>query len=432
LLVGLGVACSTNGSSLQVSSGRGGVGAGQKDGPGADASAGSSDGDASLADGFSSVDVPVALGPDAHVDEHTNAFEVNPAGGYGGTVDSGPISRGGAFGVGGSAGYAGSGGSVVDASADENERPDVLDAKGVADVPADALAGPDSGGVPICLSILSLGQPAELVSGTGTADAFQRYINTYSTDPGSGATSVMTVVTKQVPISDGLLKGYNVLILQALEDSAYAGLWTFTQSETDALARWVSNGGSLITMAGYGGNSSEIQPLNQLLGGANAWSGISYNADDIFTSCPDNLCYCSDSSIPFAGWQDDYADFNRLTHHLAKVGIFHGRSINCAGSDCQFFAKDDSGHNVGIAKKLGKGHLVAWADEWVTHTSEWGLYSSPWDTYPECANAARTARLMFSVPQFWYNIFYWSVPDKQWCFILTIPPDANPSQMIAL
>ena len=36
LLVGLGVACSTNGSSLQVGSGSGGAGAGQKDGPGAD------------------------------------------------------------------------------------------------------------------------------------------------------------------------------------------------------------------------------------------------------------------------------------------------------------------------------------------------------------------------------------------------------------
>ena len=426
------MACSTNGPSLQVSSGSGGVGAGQKDGPGADASAGSSDCDASLADGFSSIDAPVVLGPDAHVDERTNAFEVNPADGHGGTVDSGAISRGGASGFGGSAGYAGSGGSVADASAGGNERPEVLDAKGVADVPADTLVGPGSGGVPICLSILSLGQPAKLVSGTGNSDAFQRYINTYSTDPGSGTTSVMTLVTNRVSITDELLKDYDVLILQALEDSAYAGLWTFTQSETDALARWVSNGGALIALAGYGANASEIQPLNQLLGGANAWSGISYNGDDIFTSCPDNLCYCSNSSIPFAGWQDDYADFNQLTHHLTKVGIFYGRSINCAGSDCQFFAKDASGHNVGIAKRLGKGHLVAWADDWVTYTSEWGLYSSQWDTHAECTNAARTAQLTFSMPQFWYNIFYWSVPDKQWCFILTIPPDANPSQMITL
>src|ERR1039457_2152813 len=51
---------------------------------------------------------------------------------------------------------------------------------------------------------------------------------------------------------------------QALEDNEYTGLWSFTPAEVDSLSRWVTDkGGALITMTGYGSQSTEVTPLNQ-------------------------------------------------------------------------------------------------------------------------------------------------------------------------
>jgi hypothetical protein len=337
-------------------------------------------------------------------------------------------------------GSSGSSGFFVDTDASFT-LPDTRKADLMADVQP---FGYDDAGTPICLSILSLGQPAHYGAGSGTTDstdAFQTYVNTYTKNANTGTTSVMTMVKKFTSLTDDFLSHYNVIILQALEDTEYNGLWSFTQSDTDALKRWVNDkGGALITMTGYGGNTTEVNPLNQLL----SFSGISYKTDDIFSSCPDSMCYCTDSSIPFDGWQSDYADQSlehNLTHDLKKVGVFHGRSINCTDSACQVFAKDSSGDKVGVAKVVGKGHVVAWADEWVTYTSQWGIQASQWDTHAECTggdngshsdalNPPHTAKLTYNVPQFWNNVFSWSSPDMQWCFSIAAPPDADPAQTV--
>jgi hypothetical protein len=291
--------------------------------------------------------------------------------------------------------------------------------------------GYDDAGTPICLAILSLGQPAHYGNQSGggdSTDAFQNYMNTYTQNANTGTTSMMTMIKKFTPLTDDLLSHYNVLVLQALEDSEYTGLWTFTQSDTDALKRWVTDkGGAVVAMTGYGGNTTEVNPLNQLL----SFSGISYNTDDIFNSCPDNMCYCSYNSVGFNGWLSDNSDAKQLTHDLKKVGVFHGRSINCTGSECQVFAKDSSGNKVGVAKVIGKGHVVAWADEWVTYTSQWGLVDGQYDnatTYAQCV--PYTPKNSYSVPQFWYDVFSWSSPDMQWCFTINVPPDADPGQTV--
>ncbi len=349
----------------------------------------------------------------------------------GGNQGGGGISPGG--------GSSGSSGFFVDTDASFTP-PDTRKADLMPDVEP---FGYDDAGTPICMAILSLGQPGGTGAGNGNdnTNAFQDYMNKY-TQSATGATSTMTMLRKHTTITADFLKGYNVLVLQALEDDINAGsIWTISQSETDALAKWVQDGGSLITMSGYSANSNEVQPLNQLLGGSNKWSGISYNADDIFGTCPDNMCYCTDSSIPFDGWQSDYADNDQLTHDLKKVGVFHGRSINCSGSDCQVFAKDSSGTKIGVGKVVGKGRVVAWADEWVTYTSQWGVQTSQWDSNVQCTGGddgshtdalrePHTAKLTYSIPQFWYNIFSWSQPDLKWCFIINVPPEAGPGQTV--
>jgi hypothetical protein len=301
-----------------------------------------------------------------------------------------------------------------------------------ADLPPDTFPFKvDENGNAICLAILSLGQPAHYgnQSGNGdSTDAFQTFMNTYTQNANTGTTSTMTMIKTFTPLTDGLLNQYNVVILQALEDSEYTGLWTYTQSDTDALAKWVKAGGALITMTGYGGNSDEVTPLNQLL----SFSGISYvPLPDTFTACPDNMCYCAYSAIGFDGWTTDYADYDQLTRSLKKVGVFHGRAINCSDSSCQIFAKDATQGNVGVAKVIENGHVLAWGDEWVTYTSQWGLVDGQYDdaaTYPQCV--PYTPKNSYSVPQFWYNVFRWSVPSMQWCFTITVPPTADPGQQI--
>jgi hypothetical protein len=289
----------------------------------------------------------------------------------------------------------------------------------------------DAGNCDICLTILSLGQPAhygEQSGGGDNTDAFQNFMNT-------NTNAKMVMLKTYTPLTDSLLNQYDVVILQALEDSEYTGLWSYSQSDVAALTKWVNNGGAIISMSGYGSNVSEVQPLNQLL----SPFGITYNPDNIFdaSACTDNLCYCSYGSIPFTNWQAGDADSSAITTNhdgntLGKVGIFLGRSINCSG-DCSVFATDPkpvSGEgSVGVAKVIGNGRVFAWADEWVTYTSQWGLTPDPtYDnakTYAQCVG--HTPYTSYAVPQFWYNAFKWAVPSAA-CF--TIDQPANPVQQI--
>jgi hypothetical protein len=297
----------------------------------------------------------------------------------------------------------------------------------------------DAGNCTLCqpVRILSLGQPAKYGAGSGSTDntkAFQDFMNS-----NTGGTATMTMVTKSSTIKGLNLDQYDVVILQALEDSEYTGLWSFTSDDSAALRDWVSKGGALITMSGYGGNPTEVNPLNQLLGnGADNWSGISYNTDDTFNSCPNNLCYCAYSSVAFDGWQTSCAACAAITvNHdkstLGKVGVFHGRSINCTGSDCQVFAKDPTYGIVGVAKTIGSGRVVAWGDEWVTYTSQWGLaadtsqsaYDDP-NKSPQCVG--QTPYQSYVVPQFWYNVFRWAAQTS--CLTIVLPPTVSTVQGI--
>jgi hypothetical protein len=286
---------------------------------------------------------------------------------------------------------------------------------------------------PTPLRILSLGKPAEYGADSGSGDntnAFQNFMN-----GSTNGTAKMDAQKDFKKIKDLGLKGkYDLVILQALySQKPYdppSSLWAYGDDDAAALRDWVKNdGGAVVAMSGYFSDTAvETQPLNKLLSGSDKWTGISYNGDDTFTSCPDNLCYCTDSSIPFGGWTTNYADYPAITHDLKKVGVFHGRSISCTGSDCQIFAKDSSG-NVGVAKKIGDGRVLAWGDEWVTYTSQWGLADTKWDIehVQDCGD--HTAKKSYNVAQFWYNAFRWLVPENT-CFTIIVPPTADPGQQI--
>lgn len=283
---------------------------------------------------------------------------------------------------------------------------------------ADTCRRLDKNGNCICMAIASLGKVAHYGNQSGggdSTDAFQTYMN--SQTKGTAKMDLYgNVVQSKKPfaLTADFLNQYDVLILQALEDAEYGGndnVWTFSQDEINALSEWVNNGGGLIAMTGYGGNSDEVKSTNQLL----SFTGISYNTDDTFTQCPDNTCYCRNSSLAFGGWENDPPLTSNLDNNTNQVGVFHGRSIKCA-DDCKVMAKEGN-TKVAVHKEIGKGRVFVFGDEWVTYTSQW-------KGDPEKMSAAdcdgETADKRFNVPQFWYNVFRWVSGDSV-CFKIDDP-----------
>jgi hypothetical protein len=252
------------------------------------------------------------------------------------------------------------------------------------------------GAVCTCVNIASIGKPAHYGAGNDNTDAFQTWLNTKSS-------ATVTLLTARTKLTPELLANYDVLILQALEDGEYGPFWTFEQSEIDAFAAYIQNGGGVIAMTGYGADAGEVRPLNQLMQVA----GITYNPDDILGQCPSNVsCYCWGNSIPMGGWQAA----NPIAANIKYVGAFHGRSI-VAPASASLVAGD--GTTVyGVTMTLGTGRIFAFSDEWVTYTSQWlGNPNAAVNPYDSCYDAAsgvmKTADHVFQVPQFWYNAIGW-------------------------
>ena len=274
----------------------------------------------------------------------------------------------------------------------------------------------DDKGNCVCMNILSLGKTAGWGANSGSTDntdAFVTYMNTKSS-------AKVVLNSNFVSLTPDFLSTYDIIILQSLGDGQKGSgpFWDskFLESDVKNLETWVRAGGAIISMTGYGGDTAEVNPLNKLL----KFAGISYNTDDIFIAGQgDNFDYCRDSSIPYTEWNTANDSNPPLTQALKGVGMFHGRSLNCTGEGCMDIGLW-KGMKVAVAKNLDKGHIFAFADEWVTYTSQWGLTDTQWNTsHAECNN--HTAKDLYSVPQFWYNIIHWSIPDASCFQMIDVP-----------
>ncbi|APR87647.1 hypothetical protein A7982_12996 [Minicystis rosea] len=267
----------------------------------------------------------------------------------------------------------------------------------------------DDAGHCSCITIASLGKPAHYGSDNDNTDAFQTWLNTKSS-------AKVDLVTTRTPLTPEFLANYDVLILQALEDAESGPFWHYEQSELDALANWVKSGGGLITLTGYGGDAGEVDPDNQLL----AFTGISYNKDDILGQCPGGVpCYCWGNSVPMGGFQASHP----ISANITQIAAFHGRSIN--STDATLVA-GEGGVQYGVAKQVGKGKVFVFSDEWVTYSSQWlGKPQQPPNPNDPCYDNAKgvwkTADKVFQVPQFWYNVIKWAAPDTDCDFDIDDP-----------
>ncbi len=249
-----------------------------------------------------------------------------------------------------------------------------------------------------CINIASIGRTATYGLGEDNTDAFVNWLNDNS------SAVVDLHITKPMLTMDFLLN-YDVIILQALEVDEYGALWTFTADEAAALAQWVEAGGGLITLMGYGADAHEVEPTNHLLQFAN----ISYNRDDPFTTCPDNMCYCWGNSISVQGLDPSHP----VSANITRLPLFHGRSITAPNGTVIGTAE---GVVYAVGQQVGNGRIFAFADEWVTYTSQWlgtGQMQEI-NTYDPCYDATNnwmmTADKVFQVAQFWYNAIRWVAP----------------------
>jgi hypothetical protein len=264
----------------------------------------------------------------------------------------------------------------------------------------------------MCVRIGMFGRPPSygaMQGGTDNTDALQSWLDAHVK-----AGTTVDVVTMDTPITADLLGKYDVIILQALEQREGGPYWSFSADELAAFEAWVRAGGGVIALTGYGGQSAEVNPTNQLI----AFSGMSFNMDDVFGTCPDNCCYCAGSSIPVHGWHAEHP----IAANITAVGAFHGRSIDAG--DAALVASEGS-MVYGATKALDAGRVFLFFDEWVTYSSQWTQAAGAGGFTPDasCSDPnnvcnGRTPAADYQVPQFWYNALKWASGNAA-CFDFT-------------
>jgi len=272
--------------------------------------------------------------------------------------------------------------------------------------------GGTGGGDPTCVRIGMFGRPPSygaMQNGTDNTDALKNWLNAHV----KAGTSVDTVTT-DTPITSDLLGKYDVIILQALEEREGGPYWMFSSDELATFETWVRMGGGAIALTGYGAQAAEVNPTNQLL----AFTGMSYNMDDAFATCPDNCCYCAGSSIPVHGWHADHP----IAANVTAVGAFHGRTVNAGGAD---LVASEGSAVYGATKSLDAGRVFLFFDEWVTYSSQWTQAAGTGGFTPDasCSDPnnvcnGRTPTAGYQVPQFWYNALKWASGNAT-CFDFT-------------
>ncbi|WP_437524394.1 hypothetical protein WME79_35930 [Sorangium sp. So ce726] len=238
------------------------------------------------------------------------------------------------------------------------------DGNGIID---DVDAGGD--GVCDCLRIATLGEPGEW----GDGDVFEAWLNQRSIN---GAVDL-----NSAELTAEELAKHQVIVIQ---DVSGIGR-TYSDAEVEALRGWLSKGGGLMTLIGYG-DPDERENVNTLL----APLGVGYDQEPI-------LPREGGSTIPITAWSGEHP----VLDGIKAVGVDNGYPVVGEGAT---LATGD-GHDVLKALEVGDGRVLVWGDEWITYNSEWV-------DHPD-----------YQVERFWLNAIKWMTPANE-CQV-AIPPQVN-------
>ncbi len=268
------------------------------------------------------------------------------------------------------------------------------------------------------LSVAVIGTPGLWGSTTGTDSdtAFQDWLNS-----SSARTARVDNFTTKPTLTSDFLAPYSVIILAGLGDNSNTGpWWTFSASEVAAFQDWVENkGGGVVSLSGYSSDGNEVVPKNTLF----AFSGISYNQDEVTPPCADvdvnnsQMCWCADGSLgTISQWNQTDPVIRNLSLGVTLIGVAKGRSIN-APTDAHVAATTSNGstvYNLLVGKMVGQGRVLAYTDEWITYTSQWNGQGNANSTNVTCQGYLPQDK--FQTAQFWYNMIRWTQPKAQDCF----------------
>jgi len=273
-----------------------------------------------------------------------------------------------------------------------------------------------------CFNIASIGIGGQTGAQAGTTSAkdnvqaFLSYLNSASSigiaQLGCSTDAGCMSPTKPT-LTAAFLGQYDVIIFQWMANSIVVnpkggydgvGYWTWGADELAALKTWVNGGGGMIVLSGYANDNMmnlEINPANQLLG---AVSGIQFAPSDTFGAVETgNASYCLGDSDPATGWSAT----TPLGENITEVGAFHGKTV-VPGPMSIVDCKDPVNGVLAAHEDLGKGHVYAYGDEWVTYTSQWD--PPPGQPAGYCSLDGSTAngdvpavQVAYQVPQFWEN-----------------------------
>lgn len=285
----------------------------------------------------------------------------------------------------------------------------------------------DDAGNCTCINIASIGR--EGVWGPCSSDsttALQNWLNTQST------AQVDNYNTEKPTLTAEFLAKYDVILLQwmvtkgAQNDDGEP--WQFTADEVNALKDWVNNGGGLIALSGYqcsgqGCTVHDVTATNQLL----SFTDIQFNTNGVLdpaqSGCPN--CNCWGGSLPLGGpLQGSVGTWNQDTpigKDIQSVGAYIARPIKStiATVDCT-----DGTNNFAVHEVVGKGHVVAYGDEWVTYSGQWLGTAECLDprlyTDPNSGCYERSAAQVFQISQFWYNVIKYAASSVE-CFTIEDP-----------
>jgi len=274
----------------------------------------------------------------------------------------------------------------------------------------------DEAGKCSCFNIAAIGHPGCTgcqggTTGGDTTTSFVDYLNQHS------SASVDLYVSKPT-LTAAFLADYDVIILQGLFDDcgtvgAVGGnnFWTFSTDEAAALTTWVQNGGGIITLSGFVADSTEVMPMNSLIGPVTN-NDLTYGTTDI---CNQTGVYCQGESTSLGGWSQDVIGMG-----VTDVGCFHGRPVDVSGSGAVI---DD--HDVSVPsdvacahEQIGQGHVVVYEDEWITYTSQWPGGSGGPMCETGCSPDAEPGAV-YQVPQLWQNMINYAASATM-CPMFTI------------
>jgi hypothetical protein len=325
----------------------------------------------------------------------------------------------------GGGGLSSGGGSTSDATLNISSSSGAGDARG-----ARAQRCDDAGRC-TCFNIASIGQPGcsgceAAGAGGDTTSSFVSYLNLHS------SANVDTYTTKPTLTAD-FLSRYDVIIIQGLYDgcsgksgnppwSIVGNTWTFAASEITALQAWVKAGGGVITLSGFVSNTTEVQPLNSVIGPVTN-NDITYGTDDIHGQDLGGQTFCLGESDPLGNWVTTLQNGNAdpIGQGIGEIGAFHGRPIHVAPGSSVVIDNQDGTYVYAAHEDIGMGHVFAFFDEWVTYTSQWPGGAAGSVCQMGCVPDA-TAGAVYQVPEFWQNaVNYAAAATMCPMFTITIP-----------